>query len=176
METLQQLPKISRNSRRITPKELNILLNLRQNSRASLTDISRKTKIPISTIFDKLRASYNGLITRYTALLDFSKIGFNTKANIFLKVSKADKERTKNFLIKNCFVNSVCRINNGFDFLLEAVFPDMKGLEVFMDEVENAFEVDKSEVYYVVEDLKKEGCLTDLDSVKGFIDEKPKSF
>ena len=68
---------------------------LRKNGRETLTKISRKTKVPISTLYDKLRSDKMSLITKHTCLLNFSKIGFNTRAKISLKVDKECRQDIK---------------------------------------------------------------------------------
>ncbi|MBR9691938.1 winged helix-turn-helix transcriptional regulator, partial [Candidatus Woesearchaeota archaeon] len=69
-------------------KDLKIIAYLRQNARMPLTKMSRKTQIPVSTIFDRLKMNENSLIVKHTSLLDFSKLGYNTRANITLKVDR----------------------------------------------------------------------------------------
>ena len=71
--------------------DLRILAHLRNNARASITGISRKTGIPVSTIFDRIRVYENQLVHKFTALIDFSKLGFNVRANIFLKVELGNR-------------------------------------------------------------------------------------
>ena len=103
-------------------KDLKILAYLRNDARMPLTKMSRKTNIPVSTIFDRLKLSENQLIIKHTSLINFSKLGYHTRANITLRVDKEDKEAVKEFLIKNHLVNSVYKINNGFDFMVEGIF------------------------------------------------------
>lgn len=59
----------------MSPKILQFLAYLRENSREKLTTISKRTKIPISTLFDMLKELQGNLITKNTVLLDFSKLG-----------------------------------------------------------------------------------------------------
>jgi DNA-binding Lrp family transcriptional regulator len=169
MKTMRILSKNPRLGRKMGLRELNILSHLRKNSRESLTSISRRTKIPVSTIFDKIKMTYQDLIVKYTALLDFSKLGFGTKTKILLKFSKEDRERARTFLRENIFVNSMYKVNNGYDFLLEGIFADLRGLEDFMEDLDEMFKLVKSEVYFVIEDIKIEDCLNKPEYIKQFI-------
>jgi len=146
-------------------KDLIIISNLRQNSRESLTNISKKTHIPVSTLYDKIKAHQNELITKHTTLIEFGKLGFNTRAKIIIKVRKEDREELKTYLIKNPHLNSVYKINNGFDFLIEAVFKNIKEMEDLMEEMEEKFTVKAKQVFYIVDDIKREDFLSDPDSV-----------
>jgi DNA-binding Lrp family transcriptional regulator len=139
-------------------KDMQILKYLRQNSRTKLTSISKKTKIPVSTIFDKIKQ--NEYIIKYTSLIDFRKLGFFARANIIIKVDREDKDKFREYLIKNENVNSVFRINNGFDFMFEAVFKQIIDLEEFCDNLEKKFKIIDSKSYFLIEDLKREDFMT----------------
>ncbi len=144
-------------------KDLLILTELRKNSRESLTKISRLTSVPVSTIFDKIRFYNGNLIKKHTTLLDFSKLGFEARANIMVKVEKDARERARNFLITNQNVNSVYKISNGFDFLIEGIFKNVKDVEDFLEVFESKCKIEQVQVYYVIEDIKKESFMNDRE-------------
>jgi len=58
---------------KVSKKDLIVISYLRQNARETLTRLSRKTHIPVSTIYDKLKLHEHNLITKYTSLLDLHK-------------------------------------------------------------------------------------------------------
>lgn len=149
----------------VSKKDLLIIANLRNNARATLTMISKRTNIPISTIYDRLKNHSGGLIKKHTTLLDFSKLGFNTRANITLKVDRKIRDDVKNFLIKHQNINSVYKINNGYDFLIEAIFKHIKDLEDFMELMEERFKIKSKQVYYVIDEIKRENFLTDPNMI-----------
>ena len=61
--------------------ELEILSHLRKDARTSLASISHDVNIPISTIYDKInRFHLNKIIERYTAILNFSKLGYHHRS------------------------------------------------------------------------------------------------
>lgn len=147
-------------------KELLLLSFFRKNARESLTKISRSTKIPVSTIFDKLRTYETSLIRKHTTLLDFTKIGYLAKADVMVQVAASQREELKDFL-KNCdHVNSLYKVNNGYDYLVEFIFKNMRNLEDFMDELEQTFEIRKKQIYYLVEDLAREKFMSNPDIMK----------
>ena len=139
-------------------KDLILTAYLRQNSRTSLTILSRKTGVPVSTIFDRLKS--NNVITKNTALLDFTKLGYSTRANILLKAKKGEKDKIKEFLVKSFNVNSLYKVNNGFHFMAECIFRDIKELEDFLDLIDERFSVRTKEVHYIIDELKKETFLS----------------
>ena len=150
-------------------KEMVILSHLRKDARVTLTKMSKETQIPVSTLFDKLRLQEGEIIKGYTSILDFTKLGYNARANIVLKVNKNDRKILEEFLVKHNNVNSVYRINNGYDFLLEGIFIHIKETEDFIEEIENNFKIKSKQVYYIIEDLKREEFLSSpeiIDVVK----------
>jgi DNA-binding Lrp family transcriptional regulator len=136
-----------------------VIINyLRQNAREKLATISRKTGIPVTTIHDQLKA--DTFVKKYTALLDFEKLGFNAKFLLAVAVSPADKDKLRDFFLKHYRVNSLYAINNGFDFLAEGIFEQIKEAEEFIGEVEQNFDIRGKQVHYVVKELKHEHFLS----------------
>lgn len=140
--------------------DLLIISSLRQNAREKLTEMSKKTRIPVSTIFDRIKTHEINIIKKHTALVDFSKLGYNTRANIILKVKKEDRNDIKEFLMKHSSINSAFKINNGYDFMIEAVFRNIKEVEDFIELLEEKFKIKAKQVFYVIDDLKKEAFLS----------------
>ncbi len=142
-------------------QELLLMAHLRQNSRTSLTRLSRKTGMPVSTIFDKIKRREGNVIQKHISLINFSELGFSVKVSILLRVGKNQKNMATDFLKTIFNVNSLAKVNNGYDFLLEAIFHNLKELEEFFELLESKFVIKKKEVYYVVEELKKEEFMAD---------------
>jgi DNA-binding Lrp family transcriptional regulator len=142
-------------------KDLLILSCLRQHGRESLTNISKETKVPISTIFEKLRYQYSPIIKRSTLLIDFSQLGFLTVAHVAFRLEKGDRNTFREHVSKHPHVNSVYRINNGYDYLCECVFRNIKELEEFIEKLEENFQILDKNVYYIIEEIRKEVFLAD---------------
>jgi len=140
-------------------KDLSFIAHLRKNARETLTTISKKTNIPISTLYDKLKSLESSIITKHTTIIDFAKLGYLCRANIILKVDIDDRDAVKNYLICNESVNSVFKINNGYDFMVEGVFKHVKEMEDFLEMFERKFKIINKNVYYVIEDIKREAFL-----------------
>jgi len=140
-------------------KDLLLLSFLRSNGRESLTNLSKKTKIPVSTIFDRLKYYEQDVISRHTALLDFSKLGYTAKAKILLKVRKEEREDLAKFFQNRKEINSADRINNGYDFIVEGIFKNVKELHLFMEILEEKFDIGEKQIFFVLDELLKENFL-----------------
>lgn len=139
-------------------KELQIVKYLRINGRETLTRLSKKTGVPISTLFDKLNEYREKLIVKHTCLIDYPKLGFDLRVQILFKLPK-QRHEFEEFLISNFQVNSVYKINNGYDYLVEAVFRNMKEFTEFLQTFDR-FPIKERKEFYVLQDLKREAFLT----------------
>ena len=152
-------------NRQIKKKEMLILSLLRKNSRESLTKISKVSNIPISTIYDKLKIQQDNIIKKHTCILDFSKIGFNSRASLSIKTNLNKKQELKEYLIKHPNINTIYKINNGYDFWIECIFKHIKDLENFIEFLEIKYNI-KKQVYYIIEDIKREEFMSNPESLK----------
>jgi Lrp/AsnC family leucine-responsive transcriptional regulator len=141
-------------------KDMLIISSLRRNARETLTNMSRATNIPISTIYDKLRLHEGGLIKKHTCLLDYNLLGYSTRANVLIRVDKSTREELKEYLLRHNNVNSVSKINNNYDFFVEMIFREIREMEDFLERLEDKFKIKAKQVYYVIEDLKREEFLS----------------
>jgi DNA-binding Lrp family transcriptional regulator len=139
-------------------KELLLISHFRSNARKNLTKISKETGIPISTIFSKLKQYEGDVIRKFTSLLDFQKLGYDMRVSILLKVDKEDRENVGNFLAKHSSVNSVFRINNTYDYLIEGIFRNMQEVHQFMEQIEK-FKILDKEQFYILDDIKREAFM-----------------
>ncbi|MFH1409515.1 MAG: Lrp/AsnC family transcriptional regulator [Nanoarchaeota archaeon] len=145
----------------IIKKDLHMISRLRQNARITLTEMSKATKIPISTLYDKLKGYQGNVITRHTTLIDFTRLGYHARTALLIKVGTDDRESLKEYLMKHPSINSVFRINNGYDFFVEGIFHHLVDVEGFIANIEKRFKTERIENHYVVEDIKKEAFLSD---------------
>ncbi|MFA6090110.1 MAG: Lrp/AsnC family transcriptional regulator, partial [Candidatus Woesearchaeota archaeon] len=133
-------------------KEILILGHFRNDARISLTKLSKITKVPVSTIFDKIKEyKKTNLIRKYTSLIDFKKLGYEIRTQMLISASKDSKDELQKFFINHPRVNNVFRINNGFDFLVESIFKDMQELDEFTRLIDEFGPLQKKE-FFVMED------------------------
>jgi DNA-binding Lrp family transcriptional regulator len=149
--------------------DLLIMSHFRHNARKNLTTISKETRIPVSTLFNKLKLFETGIIKRHTAMLDFSKLGFSAVAKIMIKTNKKSKIELGKYLKNNHQINSLFKITNGYDFIAEGIFKSIFELENFLETIDEKFKIIKKDVYYVIEDLKREEFMADYNYLSIFL-------
>ncbi|MEK6916288.1 MAG: Lrp/AsnC family transcriptional regulator, partial [Nanoarchaeota archaeon] len=116
----------------ISKKEAEVLIELRQDSRQSLSELSRKTAIHASTLRDILkRLKKRGIIDRHVSLIDFKSLGFNIKTIIFLK--SENKYNLLDFIITSKHTNSIQKITHGYDYVVEGIFENLADYVYFKE-------------------------------------------
>ena len=124
--------------RMITRKDLIIIAYMRKNSRTTLTRMAKRTRTPISTVYEKLKLLKKDIIKKNTAIVDFAKIGYYARAKFVVKAKITRKKELLNYLKNHRSVNSLYTINNGYDFLFEGIFRNMKELEDFVEKLKSS--------------------------------------
>ncbi|MDD9953361.1 MAG: Lrp/AsnC family transcriptional regulator [Candidatus Woesearchaeota archaeon] len=138
---------------------------MRKNARTNLTTISKETGIPVSTIFDRLRLQEGKSITRFTALLDFPTIGYLIRAKIFLHVAPSQRTLLAAHLQEHENVNSLWRVNNGYDYALDCAFHDIKEAEDFVEELEMEFKILAKSIFHVIDTLVQEKMMVKPEEI-----------
>lgn len=109
-----------------------MLMYIRDNSRISLTKLSKKTNIPVSTLFDKLKEmEQKEIIIKHTAILNYPKLGYPIRAHLLVE-DTIEKTALK-FLKSTQNTNTLFSINNGFDYIADVMFHDLTELSNFID-------------------------------------------
>ncbi len=139
--------------------ELIFLSCLRNGARKNLTSISKELNVPVSTLFEKLKRLERTEIIRHTSLIDFNTLGYSTRANILIKADRNSREELKNYLRNSEYVNSVFKITNGYDFMVEGIFRNMLELEQFSENLEDKFNIHSKSVYFIIDDIERENFL-----------------
>lgn len=143
-------------------RDLNLIMNLRNDCRKNLSIIGREIRVPVTTLFSTLKDMEKSIIHKYACLVDLQSLGYGVRISLAIKCNnknKSNKEKIKDFLMNNNNIDSVFRTNNGFDFLVEAVFRNMGELENFLEQLDD-LKPKKKRLHYIVEEYKKEDFLT----------------
>ncbi len=147
---------------KIKKKDLEILKNLREDGRRTLTSISKKTKLPITTIYERIKKQEGELIKRHTCLIDFNRLGYKITAKILVEADFSKREDMRKYLENHSNINSLCKITNGFDFMIEAIFKEINEVEEFIEELELKFDIRNKRYFLVTEELKREVFLSQI--------------
>ncbi|MBI2548861.1 Lrp/AsnC family transcriptional regulator [Candidatus Woesearchaeota archaeon] len=131
-----------------------ILLHyLRNNARISLTEISKRSGIPLSTVFHTLKRLEKKVIARHVSLLDREQLGYPLQ--VYFLVASEEKKALITFLVHHPAINTVVRLLQDYDVMAEAYFKNMKELMSFREQLQN-FGITHHEEIPIIEELQKE--------------------
>jgi len=140
----------------IKDSDKKIMAALRKNSRDTLTNISKKTGIPVSTVYDRIRTHENSAIKKHTSKLDFPELGYSIRAHIL--VNTENKEKFTNKIQGSECINSMFRIEGDYDFSLDCIFNKMSDMQEFMSDLDNTG-ISKKQVHFVTDELVRENFM-----------------
>ncbi|MFH1408459.1 MAG: Lrp/AsnC family transcriptional regulator [Nanoarchaeota archaeon] len=155
----------------MTPEQ-KIILALRHNARQTLTEMSKITNIPISTLYDRIKNYQQSYVRRFTSLIDFSSLGYGTQASVTLKVKREKRDELRAYLLQHPNINTLQKVNNGYDFMFEVVFSHLKLMEEFLEHLEEQFLIKTKQVFYIIEDIAREKFMSDAD-IHGLLKDEP---
>ncbi|MBD3259051.1 winged helix-turn-helix transcriptional regulator [Candidatus Woesearchaeota archaeon] len=142
----------------VSKKDFKIISHLRQNARRSLVEVSKKTGVPVSTIYDRLKVYNRDIVKKNCVLLDFSALGYGIR--IFLAIGTDDNEGTHKFLKTHPNVNSMYVINNEYNFFLDCVFKGIADMHDFLQELAQ-FKITKRNLFTILNDIRNEEFLVE---------------
>ena len=118
-----------------------------------MTEVAKDVGLPASTVYDRMRRLERTCLSRHVSLLDMK--GYARMA-LVLRIAPQHREAVLEYLMNHGNVNSLYRVNHGFDCLAELVFPSLAQLHDFLRELNNAFAVVECHTYTIVDELKRE--------------------
>ncbi|MGB9748845.1 MAG: Lrp/AsnC family transcriptional regulator [Candidatus Woesearchaeota archaeon] len=137
-------------------KELLVLSALRRNARMSFLEISKNTGLTVSTLIKSVHELSGELIKKYSCIVNFSKLGFKFNVVFLIKAKKENRAELLK-LLDETNVNNAYRINDNFDYYIEAIFHDANSYDDFKRALKDC-SYDFLE-FFVVEEIIKEGFL-----------------
>ncbi len=138
--------------------DLNILNVMKQNSRASVSEISKRVNLSIPAVSERIRKLEEAnVIEQYTIKINRKKMGYNLLALIFVCIDQTahiDNFRTK--IIEFPEVMECHHMAGEYDYLLKVLVKDSSELEYFLSKQLKSIQgVSKSNSMIILSTLKE---------------------
>lgn len=138
-----------------------ILSILKEDAHTPARTIARKTKLPVTTVYNRIRRlEQEGVIKKYSVVLDHEKIGLPLIAYAFLYYdialwkNKAARNELKRNLMTLPNIEEVKYVIGQFDILLKFRVKDMDELNnILFNHLRSIPGVGRTETFLVVEDV-----------------------
>jgi len=118
-------------------KDERILEVLKENSKLSTQQISKRVSIPITTVHNRMKKlKEEGVIKKYTVVLDPKKIGKPISSYILIRVDYRNTKQSQHDMAKKLksrdIVEEVAIVTGGTDMILKVRVRDMDELNDFV--------------------------------------------
>lgn len=135
-----------------------ILNVLSENSRTSISSISKKTGIPNSTISNRIhKLEQNNVIEQYATILNPEKIGINITAMIIIQTQTEKHEHVEIELPKIEQVSQVYSISGEYDILIKLWAKNLEELnDIINSQIRTIDGIEELRELIVMERLKDE--------------------
>jgi len=140
-------------------KDEKILDVLKENSKLSTQRISKRTSIPITTVHNRMKKlEEDGVIKKYTVVLDHKKIGkpisayvlINVDYKLLKQIKQTQHELTKKLKLHPA-VEEACRITGGTDLIIKTRVKNIDELDDFVTRyLRNVDGVDKTQTMVIL--------------------------
>lgn len=116
--------------------DLDILRILQQDGRITVKELSRKVHLSPTPVFDRIRRlEENGIIERYSAVLNAAKLGQGFIVFCSVKLRRMSKDIAHDFVERIQSIPQVAEcynISGEYDYLLKIYAPDMQYYNEFI--------------------------------------------
>src|SRR3989338_1015180 len=135
-------------------KILNIIV---ENSRLSLRQIAKKAGVSVATVMHHIKAlEKDGIIRKYTAKLDYEKMGYDVEVMIEIRVSKGRLLDVEKKIAMDPNVFAVYDVTGAFDALVLARFPTRRKMDNFLKRIQTYEFVERTETRLILRTMKEE--------------------
>lgn len=139
--------------------DLKIIDVLKENGRASSSEISKRVNLSIPAVAERIRKMEEAdIIEKYTIKVNRDKINFKLLAFVFVNIDKPENvEGFRRYIVQYSSVLECHHVAGEYDYLLKVLVEDTKSLEHFISNMlKNIKGVIKSNTIIALSSLKED--------------------
>jgi len=134
-------------------KILNMLI---RRSNMSCRQISRKLGVSAVTVLKRIKTlEKEGIIRRYTAELDYDKLGYDIPAIIKMRIVKGRYSEVEKKIAPNPNIFAIYDITGDFDSIVIAKFKSRKSIDAFLKKIQTYDFIERVETHFVLNTIKE---------------------
>jgi DNA-binding Lrp family transcriptional regulator len=133
-----------------------ILNTLLENSRLSYRQIAKRLKTSVATIMNHVKSlEEKKVIKRYTAEIDYYKIGYDIKVFIQLRISKGKLFEVEKKIAQHPSVFAVYDVTGDYDAVMIARFKTRQSLDKFLKEIQTYDFVERTHTSFILNSIRE---------------------
>jgi len=137
-----------------------ILNALTENSRLSLRQIAEKVKVSVATVMHRLnKLGKEGILKKYTAKIDYEKIGYDVEVMIEIRISKGRLLDVEKKIAVHPNVFAVYDVTGAFDAVILARFRNRRQMDNFLKKIQTYEFVERTETKLILKTIKEESLM-----------------
>lgn len=139
--------------------DVKILKEIVENPNASIREISKKIRVPKSTVYYRIhRLKKMGIIKGSIVLLDSERLGYEYSVVILIKAKYGPRyhKEVGEMLANNKHVQAVYYVLGEYDFVLLGKFPKKSDYMEFLEKIINSGLIERSITIVVARTLKED--------------------
>lgn len=134
-----------------------ILSELLKDSKRSYRELAKAIGVSAATVISRIqRLEQAGVITEYTVMIDFERIGFELTAVTELTVSRGKLIETQEEIAKLPYVCAVYDVTGEIDSIVVAKFKNRKELSEFPKDLLSMPFVERTNTHLVLNTVKED--------------------
>ena len=146
-----------RQAKELSKTDQLILAELTENARLSHRALARKLGISTNTVLSRVgNLEKQGIIRKYTVLLDYEALGFELQAMIHLRISKGKLFQVEEKIAKHPNVQCVYDVTGATDAVLVTKFRDRASLDKFLKHIQSFDFVERTETQIILHPIKED--------------------
>ena len=137
----------------IDKKILNVLVN---NSRLSFRQIAKKVSVSVATVMHHIHTLENEkIIDKYSAKLDYEKIGYDVEVLIEIRISKGRLLDVEKKIAVHPNVFAIYDVTGTFDAVILARFRTRRQMDGFLKKIQTYEFVERTETKLILNTIKE---------------------
>ena len=142
-------------------KILNVIV---ENSRLSLRQIAKKIGVSVATVMHRMnKLEKEKIIKKYTAKIDYEKVGYDVEVIIEVKISKGKLFEVEKKIAHHPNVAAIYDITGTSDAIILARFPTRRQMDNFLKKIQTYEFVERTETKLILNTIKEENIgMTEL--------------
>ncbi|MBW2989948.1 Lrp/AsnC family transcriptional regulator [Candidatus Woesearchaeota archaeon] len=132
---------------------LNLLL---KDSTLSYRQIAKKAGLSAATVMNKVnKLKEEGVIKRFTAILDYDRIGFDVEILVEMRISKGKLFQVEKEIAHHPNVFAVYDLTGGFDAAILARFRNRRQMDNFLKKIQTYDFVERTNTRMILNTIKE---------------------
>lgn len=141
--------------------DIKILSCLSNNSRMNASEIASKVSLSVSAVIERIKKlETNGVIKKYTLILDNSALGKDVSAMMFVNMENPRYNASFENMVKtHSHITECYYIAGDYDYLLKIITTNTSSLEKVLNDIKGVLGVSKTRTMIILSTIKQD-CFT----------------